>query len=161
MEEAQIIQARDTSPRATRILPLLRPSCFQGPKWCTILHVPVWPILSGEIVCLVQSQGDYHNIQSASPRSSNLPLLLHNRLIILILLKWVLYHIQHLIVRILQNFMSPILNLFLYITLILLFLIWTSIQFPIKFLSIIGIGETNWLIPTIDVELMGGLGCTR
>ena len=40
-------------------------------------------------------------------------------------------------------------------------LTWPAIQYPIKIESILGIWTTNLLIPTMDVELMGGHIRTR
>ena len=50
--------------------------------------------------------------------------------------------------------MSPILNLLLYITLILMALTWTATHYPINISSIIGIWATNCLITPMEAELM-------
>ena len=53
-----------------------------------------------------------------------------------------------------QKYFSPIFNLLLYITLIIMFLTWPAIQYPIKTKYIIGIWSTNCMIPPTGVELM-------
>ena len=72
----------------------------------------------------------------------------------LILTKWLLNNISNIIMRILLRVTSPVLNLFLHITLLLMFLIWPASQYLIKITSIKGIWETNCLIPATDAELM-------
>ena len=57
----------------------------------------------------------------------------------MVLLKWVLYNVSHVIMRILLRFMSPILNLLLPITLLFVVLTWTTIRYPIKITSILDI----------------------
>ena len=57
--------------------------------------------------------------------------------------------------------MSPIINLLLYITLLLMVLTWPVTQYPIKIALIMGIWEANCLIPPTYAALMGGLIRTR
>ena len=76
-------------------------------------------------------------------------------------LKWDLKNISHVIMRTLLRFFPPISNLLFYITLIIVFLIFPAIQYPINITSNIGIWTTNFIISPMDVELMGGYRCTR
>ena len=46
------------------------------------------------------------------------------------ILKWVLQHISHSIMRILLRIMSPILILLFHITLLLVVLTWITVQYP-------------------------------
>ena len=59
------------------------------------------------------------------------------------------------------RFMFPILNSLLYITLLLMVLTWPATQYPINISYILGIWETNFLIPPINAVLMGGCRRTR
>ena len=68
----------------------------------------------------------------------------------MVLLKWVLYNVSHVIMRILLRVMSPILNLLLPITLLFVVLTWTTIQYPIKITFILDIWAKNCLVPSID-----------
>ena len=49
--------------------------------------------------------------------------------------------------------MTPILNLFFYVTLLLMVLTWSTIKYLVKFTYILGIWETNCLILMMDMEL--------
>ena len=54
----------------------------------------------------------------------------------------------------------PIINLLLYITLLPMVLTLPVTQYPIKIASILRFWATNFLIPTMDTEFMGGFRCT-
>ena len=71
----------------------------------------------------------------------------------LILFTWVLHNIWHGIKKILLRVMTPILNLFFYVTLLLMVLTWSTIKYLVKFTYILGIWETNCLILMMDMEL--------
>ena len=76
--------------------------------------------------------------------------------IILVLLDWSLKNVSHRIMRILLRYTTPVLDLSFYITLLLMVLTWTAIQYPINIKSNLGIWTTNYLIPPMGAELIGG-----
>ena len=74
---------------------------------------------------------------------------------LLILFKFFLHNISHVIIMILLRMMPHILNLFLHVILLLMVLTWPSIQYPINITSILGIRETNFIIPPSETEFIG------
>ena len=110
------------------------PPVYQVTKWCLSLRLIVQPIFPGKRVGPGEGRGEYNNSQIKSPWASNLPLLLlHILSILLLIIKWVLNHISHGIIRIIPRVVSPILNLFFWVTLIPMVLIWPVIHFHIVF----------------------------
>ena len=75
---------------------------------------------------------------------------------LLVFLKWALDNISHGIMKTLLMVYLQILNLLLYIKVLIVVTNWTTIHYPIKNTSILGICTTNYLIPPIYTELMGG-----
>ena len=70
------------------------------------------------------------------------------------LLKWSLKNTAREIIRNFLTIFSPILRLFLHITLLIVVLTWLAIHYPIKVSYILGVFKINCLIPTTDAELM-------
>ena len=80
---------------------------------------------------------------------------------ILALLKGSLKNTSHGIMRTLLRIFSPVLKLFLHITLLIMLLTWPATQYPIKVAYILGIWKINCLIPPTDTENMGRHRRTR
>ena len=117
------------------------PYGHQVPKWCPRLPFSDKTNYPVKWVSLVQGHGYYQNYQTSPPRPPTLPLTLQIRSMLLVILTWTLKKISHGILRTLRRVISPILNLLLYITLLIIVLTCTATQYPIKIASVLGISE--------------------
>ena len=74
---------------------------------------------------------------------------------LLSVLNWSRNNTANGIMRTLLRIFPPILKLLFHLTLLIVFLTWPTIQYPIKVAFILGIWTINCLIPPIDAELVG------